>query len=54
MTLVELTIVAYHKKKYHRLPESTEIVIIIQASVTVDVHKKRHTKNSEYEHDEKQ
>lgn len=51
---MRLTVAAYHEKKYHRLPECTEIVILIQSSVAIYVHKKRHTKYSEYEHDEKQ
>lgn len=45
---------AHHEKEYHRLSERAEVVVLVQAAVTFDVHKERHTEYGEYEHDQKQ
>jgi len=45
---------AYHKKKYHRLAERTEVVVFVQTAVAFYVHEKRHTEYGKYEHDQKQ
>lgn len=46
--------VTYHEEKNHRLPKRAEVIVLVQATMAIHVHEKRHTEYGKYEHDEKQ